>query len=123
MSYNTEGRQESSAEMIRRARRDLEESAQSSEIDEIVAELEEGIEKVTSRGTLAHRGMGADTPPSRPQSRERRVTSAYDYDGTDDPFDSDKNHSTATAAVVTTVLLLVSLGIAGCMVFAARSLF
>ena len=109
----------SSSEMIRRARDDLTEAGEKSEIDQVVSDLE---------------GLAVDVPvaerypepmptlstgrPRRPQPAERRVPSSYDVKG--DPFDRDETPVGLRVVVMAAVAVLI-IGVAVAILLAAAS--
>jgi hypothetical protein len=109
----------SSSEMIRRAKEDLDEAAGSSEIDQIVADLEDLEVKVPVAERYPEPIPSLDTGrPRRPQPAPRRVPSSYDP--TDDPFDRD-DQKTRQGLVVAVALALLLFGAAVAIFAAAAS--
>lgn len=109
----------SSSEMIRRAKDDLSEASENSEIDQIVADLEDLEVAVPVAERYPESIPKLDTGrPRRPQPVARRVPSSYDP--ADDPFDRDETPVRLRAAVVAAVALLI-IGVAVAVLFAAAS--
>ncbi|MEX2322291.1 MAG: hypothetical protein WEA29_00755 [Acidimicrobiia bacterium] len=109
----------SSSEMIRRAKHDLSDAVENSEIDKIVSDLEDLEVAVPVAERYPEPMPRLDTGrPRRPQPVERRVPSSYDPK--DDPFDRDDTPVRLRAAVFAALALLV-IGVAVAVLFAAAS--
>lgn len=99
----------SSAEMIRRAKDELDEAAEGSEIDKIVSDLEDLEVDLPVAERYPEPIPTLDTSRPRAENTERRIPSAYDV--TDDPFDRDDAPARLRVVVLAAVAVLI-LGVA-----------
>jgi hypothetical protein len=105
--------------MIRRAKDDLIEASENSEIEKIVSDLEDLEVAVPVAERYPEPIPKLETGrPRRPQPVERRVPSSYDQK--EDPFDRDDTPVRLRAAVFAALALLV-IGVAVAVLFASAA--